>query len=87
MPSTVNDAEDIATALSNLRYQVDLRWNLDIDRFDEAISAYIRKLEQYASNQASSSMQGIASSWIMTAIIYCQLTFSQSKIVPITATG
>ena len=51
LPNTVNDAEDIATALGKLGYQVDLRRNLDIDSLDEAVSAYIRKLEQDAGNE------------------------------------
>ena len=51
LPNTVNDAEDIAAALSKLGYQVDLRRNLDMNSFDEAVSAYIRKLEQNSGNE------------------------------------
>jgi hypothetical protein len=51
LPNTLNDAEDIAAALSKLGYQVDLRRNLDIDGFDQAVSAYIRNLKQNLDNE------------------------------------
>jgi uncharacterized caspase-like protein len=44
LANTVNDAEDIAAALGKLGYQVDLRRNLGIDDFDEAVSDWTARL-------------------------------------------
>jgi hypothetical protein len=51
LENTVNDAKDIAAALEELGFDVDLVLNATEDQFDAAINAHIARLEAYSANE------------------------------------
>ena len=51
LTNPVNDAEDIAAALTRLGYSVDLRRNLGINELDEAVSDYTAQLAANPANE------------------------------------